>query len=226
MCFRGHRQWLGVSDMAFIRGNRSKITDLRNHPVLSEVGAYWEALRHEGKVPYRADIDPRGIQRALKHSFILERMAPGMARIRVAGQVMSYLMGMEMQGMPISALISPETREAFRRSLEDVFSGPATATLRLRAEGSFGKPALHAQMLLLPLRGDDGAVTRVLGALVMEGKLGRVPRRFDLEGSFLREIEGGEEKRRLTPRAPEAAHIIAQTKATQHPHLRLVVSDG
>ena len=223
MWFRGRHHWPGVIDMAFLRGRKSNVTDLRNHPVLSEVSAYWEALRSDNKVPYRADIDPRGIQRALKHAFILERIAPGMARIRVAGQTLSDLMGMEMQGMPVSALISPDTREAFRRTLEDVFSGPATANLRFRAEGSFGKPALDAQMLLLPLRGDDGTVTRVLGVLVHDGRPGRAPRNFHLQGSFLRRIDGGEEKRRITSRAPQAEYITANTVPTRHAHLRLVV---
>ncbi|PSL19417.1 PAS domain-containing protein [Shimia abyssi] len=212
--------------MAILRGNKSNITDLRSHPVLGEVQAYWDALRDNGKLPYRSDVDPRGIQRALKHSFILEQIAPGMAKFRVAGQTLSDLMGMEMRGMPVSALISTETREAFRRSLKDVFEGPATASLRLRADGQFGRPGLDAQMLLLPLRGDNGTVTRALGAIVVEGHVGRGPAKLDMTGSFLRQIDSGEEKRTLTPKAPEAAAIVPVTKPTRHPHLRLVVTDG
>ncbi len=216
-----------VSDVAFLRGKRPTDTELRSHPVLNEVTSYWEALRHGLSVPYRSEVDPRGIQSALKHAFVLERMAPGMARIRVAGQVLTDVMGMEMRGMPMSSLIAPDTREMFRRALEDVFSGPATASLRMCAESTgLSRPALSAQMLLLPLRGETGKVSRILGAMVVEGRIGRAPRRFHLEGSFLRQLEGGDLRRRLTPQAPEAAAIRAATKPTPYPHLRVVLTDG
>ncbi|MEM1421046.1 MAG: PAS domain-containing protein, partial [Pseudomonadota bacterium] len=55
------------------------------HPGLSLVEAYWEGLRAGRLVPRRADVDPRGIDQALEYSFILERIAPGMARFRLAG---------------------------------------------------------------------------------------------------------------------------------------------
>ncbi|MEP2532508.1 PAS domain-containing protein [Shimia sp.] len=192
---------------------------------MNEVTAYWEALRSGATIPYRSDVDPRGIQRALKNAFILERMAPGMARLRVAGQTLSELMGMEMRGMPVSALIDPDTREPFRRALEEVFLGPTTATLRLRSDGGYGKPALEAQMILLPLRGDAGKVTRILGALVHQGRVGRAPRRFHLEGSFLRKLDRQDEHKRLTHEAPELDYLDIKTIPTRHAHLRLVVTD-
>ena len=47
---------------------------------IAEVEAYWEALRGVRMMPLRSEIDPRGIERALDHTFILERIAPGLAR--------------------------------------------------------------------------------------------------------------------------------------------------
>ena len=56
-------------------------------------------------MPRRAEIDPRGIENALEYAFILERIAPGMARIRLAGIHLSDLMGMEVRGMPLTSFI-------------------------------------------------------------------------------------------------------------------------
>ncbi|MEL6992372.1 MAG: PAS domain-containing protein, partial [Pseudomonadota bacterium] len=47
--------------------------------------AYWNALRVNLDVPRRCDVDPRGIAGILSRTFILERVAPGLARFRVAG---------------------------------------------------------------------------------------------------------------------------------------------
>ncbi len=60
---------------------------------LSQVEAYWEGLRQGRDVPMRSDIDPRGIEDALEYAFILERIAPGLARLRVAGSHLSDVMG-------------------------------------------------------------------------------------------------------------------------------------
>ena len=71
---------------------------------LREVEAYWELLRDGRLVPDRSEVDPRGFPGALAHSFLLERIAPGHARVRVTGRHLSDLMGIDMQGLPLSSL--------------------------------------------------------------------------------------------------------------------------
>lgn len=164
----------------------------RSRAVLQEIEAYWEALREERDMPLRTEVDPRGIERALRHAFVLERMAPGMARIRVAGGVFSDLMGMETRGMPISTLFGPDARQEFREVLENVFSGPSRARLQLSGERGFGRPALTGEMILLPLRSFKGDVTRVLGGLEVDGQMGATPRRFSLSSSFQKSLRGGD----------------------------------
>ncbi|MCB2111761.1 MAG: PAS domain-containing protein, partial [Rhodobacteraceae bacterium] len=70
---------------------------MRFHSI-SVVRAYWEALRAGREVPYRSEIDPRGIESALEHTFVLERIAPRIARFRLAGVHLCDLMGMEVRG--------------------------------------------------------------------------------------------------------------------------------
>ena len=89
--------------------------------IVDEVRTYWEALRAGRPVPLRSEVDPRGIEGALDCSFILERMAPRVARFRVAGGHLNDLMGMEVRGMPLTAMFSPASRGEVGAILADVF---------------------------------------------------------------------------------------------------------
>ncbi len=147
--------------------------------VVAQIRAYWEGLRRGRDVPARAEIDPRGIEGALEYAFILERVAPGMGRFRLSGMHLNDLMGMEVRGMPLTALFTPEARKRIADATEAVFAGPAVAEVMLSAEAGIGKPALVARMILLPMKSDMGDVTRILGCIVAEGpEIGRTPRRF------------------------------------------------
>ena len=77
------------------------------YAAIAQVEAYWEALRGTRIVPKRSEIDPRGIEGALENAFIVERVAPGIARLRIAGSHLNDLMGMEVRGMPLTALFNP-----------------------------------------------------------------------------------------------------------------------
>ena len=218
---------------------------------LAQVEAYWEGLRGTRLMPFRSEIDPRGIENALEYSFIVERIAPGIARIRIAGSHLSDLMGMEVRGMPLTAFIAPGSRRQVSDTLEEVFETPAMCTVNLHSEGGPGMPALNARMVLLPLKSDLGDVSRLMGALVSVGDMGRSPRRFDVTGSNLRPIISSQSaplrtepkpkipapvaKQPITslPKSPTKVPGFAEEKATfrsetprkKAPYLRLVKSD-
>lgn len=156
---------------------------------IAQVEAYWEGLRGNRLMPRRSEIDPRGIEMALEYSFVLERIAPGMARLRIAGSHLGDLMGMEVRGMPLTSFIVPASRREMGDLLEEVFQRPAVCELELQGEAGFGKPQLNARMVLLPLKSDMGDVSRVLGCLVSQGDLGNNPRRFEIANSKIRRIE-------------------------------------
>lgn len=209
---------------------------------LRQVEAYWHGLCGKDSVPLRSQIDPRGMETALENAFLMERIAPTMAKIRVAGAHLNDLMGMQIAGMPLSSLIAPGERDRFGQALTHLFSDPAIVRLELKAEGGFGKPELEAHMLLLPLRSDFGDQSRALGALVSHGRIGRTPRRFEITsvdiapalspGVF--DVAAPEP----APPAPEPAlredaapfrHKAPETKAAgdppPHGHLRLIVDN-
>ena len=148
---------------------------------LREVEAYWDLLRDGRLVPDRSEVDPRGFPGALGHSFLLERIAPGLARVRVTGRHLSDLMGIDMQGLPLTSLFLPEARPVVVEMLSAVFEEPAVARARLESAGGIGRRRLEARLQILPLRDDQGEITRAIGCLVAEGPIGRTPRRFSVE---------------------------------------------
>lgn len=186
------------SGSSVLKPQTGQAVTLMNHDpahadrVLREMRDYWSSLRSGKAVPARADVNPRGIARSLDYAFILERIAPGAARIRLAGRHLIDLMGMEVRGMPICSFLVGPSRGRLSDVLETVFKAPQIAHLHLHAKGGYARPALTAQMLLLPLRSDLGDVTRALGCLIADGDLGVAPRRFELiSDTMIPVIEGG-----------------------------------
>lgn len=165
--------------------------------ITGEMRAYWQSLCKGRAIPERADIEPRGIRRGLDYAFILERIAPGAARFRLAGRHLIDLMGMEVRGMPLAAFANPQSRGRLSDVLETVFKGPQIAELDLLSEAGYGRPALSGRMLLLPLRSDLGDVTRALGCLIAEGAIGAAPRRFDITNDHVEAVIAGAQP--LTP---------------------------
>lgn len=198
-------------------------------PAIAEVRAYWEALRKGRKVPLRSEIDPRGIERALEYAFILERIAPKVARFRLAGMHLNDLMGMEVRGMPLTAFFTASGRVQVANILEDVFIKPQIAELTLAAEVGMGKPSLSARLLILPMQSDLGDITRALGCFVAEGHVGRAPRRFDLTEAAITQIVEGEATARpaykMARGFAEDQLPLSRSAPAERNHLRLVKTD-
>ncbi|WP_093358366.1 PAS domain-containing protein [Tropicimonas isoalkanivorans] len=152
-------------------------------PMIATVEAYWDALRGDRQIPPRSEVDPRGLGNSLPCCFILERLAPGVARFRLSGTHLNDILGMEVRGMPLTALFLPESRSQVSTALERVFDLPGRAHLSLAGDRGIGKPPMDAALLLLPLMSDLGEVTRVLGCLPTLGPVGRTPRRFEVRQS-------------------------------------------
>lgn len=182
--------------------------------IAHDLRSYWQGLRRGRAVPERADIDPRAIERSLEFAFILERIAAGHARFRIAGMHLNDLMGMELRGMPLSSFFMPEARAQVSNVLEQVFQGPEIADLTLVSAAGFGREELSARMLLLPLRSDLGDVSRVLGCLVAGGATGRAPRRFTIQKATVEAvIAGAPTGPRETPPEPALLSGFAEPPA-------------
>jgi len=212
----------------------------RQYTALREVQDYWDKLRGTKLVPNRSDIDPRAIQSSLEYAFVLERIAPGIARFRLAGMHLNDLLGMDVRGMPLTAMFTPEGRNALSQVVEEVFSGPQTARLNVVSERAIGRPALEGQVLLCPMASDFGDVNRILGCFQTLGEVGRQPRRFSVAAEHTRPLSAETSDKLTEERAKDAyraqraqsreiykahreAHRDTPQRGTQH--LRLVVDN-
>lgn len=217
-------------------GERGNVTELARyrtsmrHPVLTDLLDHWESLRAGRIAPHRAEIDPRRIEDVLEHAFILEMVEDGAPRFRIAGMHLCDLMGMEIRTMPAASLFVPAERDRFNEVLQRIVSVPEIMELdllpRMPGDGS-------AQMLLLPIRNDKGAITRILGALVATGLSAERPQRFTIAASRTTRIIAQVFDRINEPVAGFAepmlayqpgAHAIARPARQSRPHLRLVKS--
>ncbi|WP_036049438.1 PAS domain-containing protein [Sedimentitalea nanhaiensis] len=192
---------------------------------IRQAEGYWTALRNGTDIPFRSQIDPRGLEQILEYAFILERIAPGVARIRLAGQHLCKLAGMEVRGMPLTSFFTPASRDHISATLEHVFDTPSVAELSLEGERQSLRGECEARIILLPLKSDMGDCTRILGVMVADGDFGRQPRRFDVTGTELRDLAVSS---RTQVSAVEAVQGFAEAQTVlegRAPYLRLVKSD-
>ncbi len=207
---------------------------MTNPTALTELEDYWSRLPRTKGVPDRTSVDPGEMGTLLEDSFILERVAPGVARIRVAGRNIAKLLGVEPRGLPLTAALLPNSRAALSNYLEAAFAGPSIVELPLVAPRAVGQPELNGKILLLPLRDNQGKVTRVLGALVMSGRRGLGGRRFEIGSDVpprvqpvikLRAVDETGPVPQRRPSLRSVARLDEMKKAKDVPALRLVVSN-
>ena len=139
--------------------------------VFGQVEAAWSGLRAgTGTVPLRRDLDLTRLGDALPHAFLMSRVAPGVARLRVAGRAVTTLLGMDPRGMPLSVFFSGAARAPLAAHVARLFDEPAILDLPLRNPGRFGLSSRAGRLLLLPLGSDDGAVIHAVGVLAVAGR--------------------------------------------------------
>ncbi|WP_372573974.1 PAS domain-containing protein [Ruegeria jejuensis] len=177
---------------------------------LRQAEAYWAALREGDGVPKRAAIDPRGLSNLLQYAFILERVAPGVARFRLAGQHLTQLMDMEVSGIPLTALFAGSDRQMMSDHLTRLFDGPAIVELTLNGQRRFGRKPAGARMILLPLRSECGRVDRALGVVVSEDDTARNIGQLGIETAHHRAVDPDFEPA-PRPDAPSSPHARART---------------
>ncbi|MEP5729697.1 MAG: PAS domain-containing protein [Sulfitobacter sp.] len=197
------------------------------YAAIAQVEAYWEAIRGSRLLPKRSDIDPRGIEHALENAFILERIAPGIARLRIAGSHLNTMMGMEVRGMPLTAFFTSKCRPEVSELLEVVFQTPAIGSLKLSSPAAINRPEVKARLVLLPLKSDLGDVSRVLGCFVSQGELGLAPRRFEVQSQEVLQISVGTSMRTTDrPVEPFVPKVPPRSKKNPKPPARAMKEDA
>lgn len=182
-------RFFGLRSRGNIVAMKPRLEPSNARSLLWQMEAYWRALpRTVGPVPRRTDVDPRGVDALLRYAIILERVAPGVARFRIAGQHMTDLTGMEVRGMPISALFSTQSRDPFCAALSEMFDRPAILQARLTARSGKGRHPICGQMMLLPLCLETGEISRAMGAIITNADKGSEPQRLHADAFQLRPL--------------------------------------
>ena len=191
----------------------------------AEMEACWRAMRVGGGLPRRRDLDPCRMEGALPHAFVLERMAPGVARLRVAGQAIAAHVGGEARGLPLTTLFAPASRPALGLWLDRCFGRPGLVELPLESQAGAFRAGVPGRLLLLPLLDAEGGVTRALGGIFLDRPSRRARAPFDL----VHDAPARWEHIRLPGAAP--ALVIGGRQAPRpagagRPRLRLVVDNS
>ncbi|MEP5151794.1 PAS domain-containing protein [Planktotalea sp.] len=166
----------GTSNVVSIMRN----APLANFPGCRDLHAYWDALRGARIMPTRNEFDPRGVASTLSNTFIAEKIAPRVARIRVAGTVMNDVLGMDVRGMPLTSFFDPEARDVIAEATTEIFNNPSMVVLELTARVGITRKIIQGRMLLLPMSDEEGDVSRIAGCLDLPKGLNRKPRRFQV----------------------------------------------
>ncbi len=186
---------------------------------MRQAEAYWQALRQGDDVPNRSQVDPRGLENILSQTFIVERIAPGIARFRLAGQKVNEMAGMEVRGMPLSAFFTPDARKQLGAAMEHMFETPAIVELSLLTESTRSHGPREAHILLLPLRSDLGDISRALGVFVSEGNPNGLSQRFSIEDIDMRTIAAA-------PLASATSDVAKDTKDVEKAAEKNTVNPG
>jgi len=203
---------------------------MTNPTALAELEQYWSSLPKVKGVPARKDIEPSEMASLLEDCFVVERVAPGVARIRVAGRAIGKLLGIEPRGLPLSAAFLPQSRMDMGRLIEKAFMGPSIVEVPLESPRAVGQPLLHGKILLLPLRDDFNRISRLLGVLVMSGRRGSGGRRLAISDSQPERVDPivglyAVEDESVAPVHRPSLREPDMQKAQDRPALRLVVSN-
>lgn len=235
-----------VHQQTVLRHNRVAFHTEAGEEILQRVERHWEKMRTPGEVPSRMSIQPQPLDHALSHCFVLERVAQTHARFRVAGQALTHVLGQDARNLPLGALFTVDGADVLGELVQAVCEGPEIVEMPLTASRGLVRGPLRGRLLMMPLTDRNGQVTRIFGALVLDGAPGRKPLCFDVDTALpLR-------RKAITPLARHIARLksqiadmsaapvaerprarvlptrdvdVAVPAPVSHPHLRLVVDN-
>lgn len=134
------------------------------HSGTKQLFEYWSDLRGGRVAPYKSEVTARGIGRTLaSNTFILENLADGARRFRLAGSSLQDIFGLELRGMSAQAIMQQESRARLQSLMDECLAAPAVCVFICSAEMQ-GGTALPIEIVLAPLRSDFDQMNRILGA--------------------------------------------------------------
>lgn len=130
-----------------------------------EIYNYWDQLRGEDGAPLRSAIEPASLAAALPDLFMLEAEPEGNLRFRLVGTRMCSLFGRELRGESFIVLWAGGRESNAMDIARGVILYESPALINVTGFGENAATCRY-EMLLLPVRANDGRCDRLLGALV------------------------------------------------------------
>lgn len=125
---------------------------------------YWNGLRGENTVPFRAQVNPADFRDVLPHVFILERADEYTYPFRIAGTGICSNFGREFTSENFMELWSPEECEGLESLLLSITEDGAGAVLGIQCTTDQDR-SVDMEVLLLPLMLDKEHSTQIIGAI-------------------------------------------------------------
>ena len=130
--------------------------DHLRHPKLRRLAAYWLERRGSRELPRRADIDPVDVPWALLDIALYDHVAEvGRFRCRVAGQRVTEMIGVPMQGRFLDEILPERLYAVVGQRYARMIQERAIVHSHGAVYGAHGKSS-QGERLVLPLGDDDG----------------------------------------------------------------------
>jgi len=127
---------------------------------------HWQATRRGRHAPFRHDINPGQFREILDSVFVLDWNSTSDVRYRLAGSRLCESFGMELRGMNMLALWQGEARARLGQLLHRIVTEPCVGHAVGIQENDAGFTS-DFEILLLPLKREDGALKRIIGCNVL-----------------------------------------------------------
>jgi hypothetical protein len=135
------------------------------HPGSRALFRYWETLRAERACPQRSDLQLKDIPSLVPHLFIWDWDAAKQSFIyRLSGTFVDYLNCKTMTGEDAFAGWDNFERDVMGRVFRVAHEKLHPGLVRMRLFSGFNE-AIGAEMLILPMRSDDGRSVQLFGGL-------------------------------------------------------------
>ena len=194
--------------------------------IISSLEQEWREMCGNELRPSHAGLDPLKMEDTLPFAFVLKRTGPGASRLRVAGQKIHDLFFEDLAGRNFASLFGPASAETAAELMEAAFTLPAITSFSVVAKRSLGRRPVRGQIILLPMRDQQGEVSRILGAVVTDGTACPHPLRFEIDHT--QPIRCDEQTGSYPDRRARSRSALPEVDANvpKHGHLRLVVNNA
>lgn len=128
-----------------------------------ELFLYWNRLRGKRPAPKRTEIEPADIRSRLADTFILEGLANGAAKFRLAGTRLCAIFCRELKGFEFTTLLADRDHLMISRLIQATVREGTVCVTGLEGT-SRNNRRVSFELLLLPLQ-SEGECVRILGCM-------------------------------------------------------------